>query len=578
MVTSTHRFSPNILIGLVACTLLVLTGCPQGSDPVDPTDPVTPRPPIVVDPPDTTADERDDSPDQVADEQGDQSVEALTVSGASPATGPVDGGVSVTLTGEGFDDTVRVTFGAVEGTSLTLTSSQTLSVTAPAGAAGVVDITLTRGDGQQATLSQAFTYEAGIPAPTISFCQLQAQSPVAATTGQDFPELYTVVFAEGITNAAGQGAGIQVQLGWFPTGGPVDTFTYTDMAYNLDKDGLVDGDLANDEYSGKLIISDAGTYGYAARARLNNGGEWFYCDLDGNDGAAEPFEVDQAGIVVVSEPQAAPTPDRCAIQFPTLLAQVEVGQPLSFFGRVFEAGVTDVTDDDPSVNMELLVGPVDADPVASPGAFTAYPTTFHGQINTDEDEYTATWTPSMAGRYKFLFRASVNAGTDYILCDADESTGAADFQNTRTGFVNVTTSPEDLVEYCHVFQTGVMDSLADPSLPIFTMEAYEAGVTDQNNAGANAADLIIELGYGPLSDNPAFDGAYSWNPTSFARVVGNNYEYEGDPYGVQSPTQGDYGVVARVRRSAGTTWQYCDHDNTTMEFLLGSVSTLNVSL
>ena len=561
------------------CSLALLTGCPQTNDPVD-TTPDTP-----VDRTDATADVPDEPmdvlPDEVEDEgedegEEDTSTTALALTSLSPQAGPAAGGTSVTLTGGGFDASTKVFFAGVEAADVSVASAQSLSVTTPAGTAGAVDVKITRGDGQEATLVGAFTYE-GVQPPRISFCQLQAQSPITMTTGQDSETLYAVVFAEGVTDAPGQGADIQMQIGWIFSEGPVDTFTYRDMTYNVDKDGLVPGDTANDEYAGALSdIFNAGTYGYVARGRIDNG-EWFYCDLDGNNGADEPFELDQAGVVTVTDPAAAPAPDRCAIQFPSIIAQAELNQPLSFFGRVFEAGVTDVGDDDPNVRMELLVGPVDADPVTMPSVFAVVPATFQGQINGDEDEYVATWTPTVTGAFKFLFRASVNGGTDTVLCDSDDSTGPASFNNARTGFVRVAQTPEDIVDYCHVFQSMVTDSLMDPSLPIFTMEAYEAGVTDAANGGANAADLSVELGYGALGDNPAFDGVYTWTGAPFARVVGNNYEYEGDPYGAQPPAVGGYGVVARVKRVGTTAWQYCDHDNTTMEFLPNSVSTLSVS-
>src|SRR5262249_18521960 len=65
------------------------------------------------------------------------------LAGLSPATGPTTGGTSVTLLGSGFSAASAVRFGTSVVTNLTVVSDNAIRVTAPARAAGAVDVTVT---------------------------------------------------------------------------------------------------------------------------------------------------------------------------------------------------------------------------------------------------------------------------------------------------------------------------------------------------------------------------------------------------------------------------------------------------
>ena len=79
--------------------------------------------------------------------------------GVSPASGPSAGGTTVALTGADFDAGASVTFGGQAAAVVSRTAAR-LTVTAPAHAAGPVDVVVTNGDAQSATLAAAFTYVA----------------------------------------------------------------------------------------------------------------------------------------------------------------------------------------------------------------------------------------------------------------------------------------------------------------------------------------------------------------------------------------------------------------------------------
>ncbi|MBL8937315.1 MAG: IPT/TIG domain-containing protein, partial [Archangium sp.] len=81
----------------------------------------------------------------------------LRVTRVSPPFGPLAGGTVVTLQGTGFTGATEVRFGATAGTALTTNNDNELSVTAPAGAAGAVDLTVVTPRGTW-TVKRGFSY------------------------------------------------------------------------------------------------------------------------------------------------------------------------------------------------------------------------------------------------------------------------------------------------------------------------------------------------------------------------------------------------------------------------------------
>lgn len=94
---------------------------------------------------------------------------APSVSGLSPASGPIDGGTVVTITGTGLTAATSVTFGGVAATTVTVDSATKITATAPARPAGIVDVLVTTPGGTSAnTAADNFLYVAPAPVPTLS--------------------------------------------------------------------------------------------------------------------------------------------------------------------------------------------------------------------------------------------------------------------------------------------------------------------------------------------------------------------------------------------------------------------------
>lgn len=86
-----------------------------------------------------------------------------TITSVSPASGPISGNNSIVISGSHLNGATSVTFGGVAAVGFTA-SANSLTATAPAQAAGTVDITVTT-PGGTVTLSNGYAY---VAAPTIS--------------------------------------------------------------------------------------------------------------------------------------------------------------------------------------------------------------------------------------------------------------------------------------------------------------------------------------------------------------------------------------------------------------------------
>ena len=83
---------------------------------------------------------------------------APLITNVAPATGPIEGGTTLTITGVRFGAGPAVTVGGLAARVLSNTPT-TVTAETPAHAAGVVDVVLTFGNGQTATSAASFTYE-----------------------------------------------------------------------------------------------------------------------------------------------------------------------------------------------------------------------------------------------------------------------------------------------------------------------------------------------------------------------------------------------------------------------------------
>ena len=408
------------------------------------------------------------------------------------------------------------------------------------------------------------------PGQEITYCQTETAT-AQTTVGQPTGGITGQVYAAGITDMAGAGMDVTAELVWGDD--PSDPTTWTDSvaATYLEEVGN------NDRFEATITPAMEGDYDYAYRFSLDGGATWSWCDTDGSDGTQAGFETDKVGSLSVA---LTNEPDDCNLQFPVIANEVIVNDTVTVYGRIEEIGVTDVSDGDPSIAAQLWVGPVSADPITEPMMFDKIDATLNAAptgLPATQDEFEANWTPTMAGSYKLVYFFSVDGGTTYEACDLD-GRAAGGFEPLKVGVAVVHDTAPDLLNYCHSFDTGVTSALSNPMDPLFTAEVYEMGLTDVGN-DSNSGQIEVEIGLGAPWTNPALMGAFTWRAAPFLMVNGNNYEYQAVPYDPGAAQIGSYHVVFRMREvgQADAEWVYCDNNDTSMDYLPQSASTLEIT-
>jgi hypothetical protein len=115
------------------------------------------------------------------------------VTDVDPSSGPATGGTEVTITGTGFTDATDVDFGATPAASFTVDNDTTITATAPAHAAGTVNVSVTTAGGTSAnTANDDYTF---VAAPTVT-----AVNPVSGPTAGGTPVTITGTGFTGATD------------------------------------------------------------------------------------------------------------------------------------------------------------------------------------------------------------------------------------------------------------------------------------------------------------------------------------------------------------------------------------------
>ncbi|ALO15848.1 hypothetical protein L21SP5_02215 [Salinivirga cyanobacteriivorans] len=132
---------------------------------------------------------------------------------------------------------------------------------------------------------------------TIDWANLQWPDAGTITQGEEY-NVYAQVYKAGVTDAAGQGAGIEAWLGYSTEDTDPSTWTnWVPATYNTD-----DGD--NDEYMADLGAEvPVGDFFYASRFQLN-GGDYYYGGYNSGGGGAWDGTTNVSGTLIVERPMA----------------------------------------------------------------------------------------------------------------------------------------------------------------------------------------------------------------------------------------------------------------------------------
>ena len=147
--------------------------------------------------------------------------------------------------------------------------------------------------------------DTAVPVVSVDYCHIQYPCEQSVAAGVATDAVYGWVYQAGVTEGPGVGVGVTLEVGWGADGSdPATGWTWTTMRYNLDKDGLVPGDLANDEWFGAFTAPTVpGAYDFAVRASADGGASWTYCDGGGGtcpgSGSDDGYDAADAGALTV---------------------------------------------------------------------------------------------------------------------------------------------------------------------------------------------------------------------------------------------------------------------------------------
>ena len=122
--------------------------------------------------------------------------EKPSVSSIAPSTSTLDGGITVTITGNGFQNGASARMGENAMVAVNFVSETTLTAIIPAGTLGVTDLVISNPDGRSATLLQSFIYTSLAPVVTAVNPTFGVTTSHTSTTisGENFQDGATVSF------------------------------------------------------------------------------------------------------------------------------------------------------------------------------------------------------------------------------------------------------------------------------------------------------------------------------------------------------------------------------------------------
>jgi hypothetical protein len=189
-----------------------------------------------------------------------------SITSVQPSTGPIGGGSAVTISGKGFAANAKVRFGDVDATAVVVSGDGTsISCTTPAAqSAGLVSVTVSNPGGLQATLAEAFAYQAPQQASVqVSGLAAGAQLPGGTALGVE-----ALVFVPGATAAAGVTPDLQVWIG----SGKVGSSPATDASWQWTAAAYAgEGANADERWGATLPGLASGSAAIAAKVVVGSG-------------------------------------------------------------------------------------------------------------------------------------------------------------------------------------------------------------------------------------------------------------------------------------------------------------------
>jgi len=322
--------------------------------------------------------------------------------------------VAVTTGATTFDGTATTTGNFSSG--LATLSNLKFNTTATGN-----QITVTSGSYNDVSSS----FDVTAPPAQIDWANLQWPASGTISLGQNY-DVYARVYEPGVTNAVGQGAGIQVWIGYSTSATNPNTWTnWVSATYNGD-DGV-----SNDEYVANLgaALSSTGTYYYASRFQLGsasyvyggfNGGFW-----DGSTNVSGTLTVNPAA-----------TLDWVNVQYPGS-GSITTSSFFDIYLQVYEAGLTEAAGQGAGITAWIGYSTSNT----NPNTWTNWVSATFDSQQGNNDEYKATLSGLAAGTYYYASRFKYGLA-DYVYGGYSASNGGFWDGVTNVSGVLTVTTPE----------------------------------------------------------------------------------------------------------------------------------------
>lgn len=228
----------------------------------------------------------------------------------------------------------------------------------------------------------------------ISACNLQFVDKTTVASG-DGVTAYARVTVPGLSADAGVTPGLRAQVGVGRAGDNASTsaeWGWKEAAFNVDTAGA-------DEFVAAFQPAYNGNRAVSARASLDDGNSWTYCDLNGSN--VNGYEVAQQHALTVISHQDL---DFCNLQFPAAATRPFDGGGVDVYGQLYQAGVTP----NPAFAVTAQLG--SGKKVEDPGLSWTWASASFNAASGGNNEYTAKLfkTP---GTYHYAFRFSRDGGS-----------------------------------------------------------------------------------------------------------------------------------------------------------------------
>ncbi|MFN7133125.1 MAG: hypothetical protein ACK4N5_13685, partial [Myxococcales bacterium] len=397
--------------------------------------------------------------------------------------------------------------------------------------------------------------------PWVDYATLEgAQQRTLASGGAATVSL--LVYAEGLTDQAGQGANVTVEVGYGnrgtePSSDP--SWRWSTAGYKADVDGLTPNDKANDRYEGTFQPTD-GLHDAAARVKLWNG-NFTYVDLDGTVNGYAPAQAIKLAV--------NPPPAITWAQLRTTSAVENADAFLLISAEVYAAGITDAQGQGAGITAQVGIGPRGSDPRTASG-WTWTNAAYRGDTNggsPNANDLYGEWLKAPApGQYSVAARFVLNGNTTWV--DVD---GGTPFAPAELGTLDTFAAGTD-IGFCNVQFPRTHSAAAGTDFQVYS-QVWVAGLTDASSTAASGISsqiAVVPAGTDPRTASGVVYRASGPNPGyNFAQ---NNDEHVGVLTAPQAA--GTYRFFSRFRRNAG--WTYCDANDNNGGFQVQDMATLTV--